>query len=55
MVEKKDRLPEGYAFGPKRRDGDGGDQQDGSDHGQDALSNHMNSFSVFRSVYKPAT
>jgi hypothetical protein len=32
----------------ERRDGDGGDQQDGGDHGQDALGNQLNNFSFSR-------
>ena len=55
MIEKVQRLPQRYAFGPERRDGDGGDQKDGGKHGQGALGNHMNSFSDLRSVYKLAT
>lgn len=55
MIKKIKRLAEGYTFRPERRDGDGGNQQDGGDHSQDALGDHMNSFSFFRSEYKPAT
>jgi len=54
MVEQVKRLTEGYAFRPERRDSDGGDQQDGRDDGQDALGNHMNSFSFLQSAYSAA-
>jgi len=55
MIQKIKRLSKRYAFRSERRDGDGGNQQDGGDHSQDALGDHMKSFSVFRSAYKAAT
>ena len=33
----------------------GGHQQDGGQDGQNALNDHMNSFSPWRAEYKPAT
>ena len=55
MIQNIERLAKGYAFRAKRRETDGSNQQDGRDHGHDALDNHMNSFSFVRSVYKAAT
>lgn len=55
MVEQIKRLAERYAFRPERRDGDGGNQQDGGYHGQDALGDHMNSFWFSRPEYNAAT
>ena len=42
--------PSGTAGRPEHRQGDGSDQQHGGQHGKDALGNHMNSFSFFRSL-----
>lgn len=55
MIKKIKRLAKRDALGPERRDADGGDQKDGGEYGQDALGNHMNSFSVLRSAYNAAT
>lgn len=55
MIKKIKRLAKRYAFWPERRDSDGGDQKHGRNHGQGALGNHMNSFSVLRSAYRAAT
>ena len=39
----------------ERRQRDTSDQQNGRQHSQGALYDHMNNFSVFRSVYRFAT
>ena len=55
VIEHEQRLAERHRRRPEHRQGDGSDQQHGSQHGQDTLGNHMNSFSFVRPVYNDAT
>lgn len=55
MIKQIQRLTKRYAFRTERRKGNGDYEKHGGDDGQGAGGNHMNSFSFFRSLYKPAT
>ncbi len=50
MIDHEQRLAERHPGRAEHRQGDSSDQQHGGEHGEDALRNHMNSFSFLRSV-----